>query len=206
MPRTKKRAIELSQLTQLPKEKASNNTRISHNEEEILKFMNKKDVNRLFTKIDKLEKKIIGIDLEIINSENIENTFNSESLNLVMYKSIYSKKKYNPTRIVVKIKKITFNDSSHKIFKVPIFFFKSSGESRRVSNNNSLKTKDVWFPTDKKPFQINFNEIYRISKLEDPILQFRIRPKNKDINIIKYGRFLTLENTMISKFLSEIFK
>lgn len=204
MPRTKKRPLGLSPLlTKLP-DNIINNKHITHNEEQILKYMNKKDVNRLFSKIDKLEKKIIGIDLEIINSKNVENTFNNS--NLALYKTIYSKKKYTPNRLVVKIKKITFNDSTHKIFRVPIFFFKSSGESRRVSDNNSLKTKNVWFPTNKKPFQINFKKIYRISKLEDPILQFGIRPVSKDSNILEYGRFLTLENAMISKFLSETFK
>ena len=76
------------------------------------------------------------------------------------------------------------------------FFFKSTGTSRGVD------TKDIWFPTNINPIDIGFEE-NRVTKLEDSILLTKILPERSNINIDLYGRFLTLENALISKYLYE---
>ena len=200
MPRSKKRPPRLNKIFVSNTKK--NNRYISVEEETTLKFMNKKNVERIFLKIDKMEKKIVGLDIEIINSKNVSDTFNS--LNKKLFEKLYSSTPYTPDRLVVKIKKITYSDLSTKSFRSPIYFFKSTGESRKMSNN--LKTKDIWFPTNKKPFEMDFTHVKRITKLEDSILSSKLKPTDKEIDITEYGRFLTLENAMISKFLSHILK
>ena len=200
MPRSKKRPPRLNSLFTASTKR--NNIYISSEEESLLKFMNKQNVSSLFSKIDKMDRKIIGLDIEMINSSNVLDTFNTP--NKAIFKVLYSNKRYEPDRLVVKVKKITYSDLSTKTIKSPIYFFKSTGESRRM--NNSKKTTDIWFPTNKKPFELDLRKVKRITKLEDPILNSKLRPLDKDINIREYGRFLTLENAMISRFLSQVLK
>jgi hypothetical protein len=200
MPGSKKRLPRLNSL--FTKNSKKNNIYISLVEENLLKFMNKQNITSLFLKIDKMDKKIIGLDIEMINSSNVLDTFNTP--NKALFKTLYSKKKYEPDRLVVRVKKITYSDLSTKTIRSPIYFFKSTGESRRM--NSRQKTTDIWFPTNIKPFELDFEKVKRITKLEDPILDTKIRPLDKDININEYGRFLTLENAMISRFLSQVFK
>jgi len=96
---------------------------------------------------------------------------------------------------MVIIKEISYKDGIIKQYKNPIYFFKSTGTSRAVD------TKNLWFPTGNIPFEIDIvnEKINRITKLEDKILLDHSFDSN--FNIEKYGRFLTLENALISKYL-----
>lgn len=182
----------------------TNNRNLKPHEEDMLKFMNRSNVYKVYSDIESLPKKIIGIDFEFITHKKVRDTISPSDLEL--FNIIYTKKSkiYSPTNLIVKIKKITFNNGTTKLFRNPIYFFKSTGKSRHVSDNRKLNTSNIWFPTNTYPFEMSFSGIHRITKLEDPIL--RSMEKNKDINIKKYGRFLNLEMSMISYFLTNLFK
>lgn len=207
--RIRNKALKLG----LPSLKKRNNTNtnilihpntLNSNEEHILKFMTKSDIYRLYKKVEALPKKIVGIDFEFITFKNVRDAISPSDIQLFNILYTEKGKKYSPTNIIIKIKKISFNDGTNKTYKTPIYFFKSTGKSRAVSNNKSQRTKNIWFPTNTYPFEMNFGGIDRITKLEDSIL--RSGKKNKDINIQKYGRFLNLEMSMISFFLTNLFK
>ena len=173
-----------------------NSQSLSYQQKDILRYMNRTDVNKLFKTLESLPK-IIRMNLEILNDDSLYNELNHISKRV--YNNVYTKKKkkYNLKRMIIKIKNIEYDNSEITTFKSPIYFFKSTGGSRGVD------TKDIWFPTNKNPIDLYSN---RITKLEDPILESGIIPNNKKINIDKYGRFITLENAVISKYLSSIFK
>ena len=183
----------------LPKK---NDSKLNKVESDYLKFMNMKDVKDLFFEIDKIDLQIIGLSFDFINSENVADTFDDSIKPLFLM--IYKDTPFIPERNIVKIKEIIFSDKLVKNLESPLYFFKSSGESRKL--NDKLKTKDIWFPTNKNPLEMDFTRVTRITKLEDPILASNIRPKDPSINIMKYGRFLTLENSLISKFLFDTLK
>ena len=104
---------------------------------------------------------------------------------------------FNPT--------ITMMDpiGDRKIIKVndgEVYFYKSSGKSRRQMAN----TKGIWFPClGNCMYPDNSLSEKRIRKLEDPYLNMTdsvitdLLKTNPDL--LKYRRFITKENAMISK-------
>lgn len=170
---------------------------ISKHEKYLLKFMNKQHIILLFDSIDNLK----HINFETITNKNIRNTLESNPLILSLYDIIYTNnsRDFNITYDVVKVNDIIFLDGTRQTFD-DLYFYKSKGVSRSDVLHPELSTKDYWFPTDKCPFQLDLNgNLDRISKLEDNILGDH---SNYNLyNITKYGRFLTEENALISKYL-----
>jgi hypothetical protein len=173
--------------------------RLNNKKADILKFMTKSNIIPLFDKIS--HPKITNIEMEIIDDDNLYNHLDNSTKTSYNIKFTKSKKKYELKRLVLKINSITFESKKKKIFDPPIFFFKSTGTSRNVD------TKDIWFPTAANPVHIDIlSGDNRITKLEDTILMSGIIPKDNSINIDEYGRFLTLENAIISKYLLKLMK
>lgn len=175
----------------------ADNIHISEGEKYLLKFMNKTHITKVFESIDDLK----SINFDIISSKNIRQTFEINPLMLSLYDIFYTEKTkaFNITYNVVKINKIIFQDGNIKTFD-HLYFYKSKGISRSDVQYPELSTKDYWFPTDKCPFQLDLNgNIDRISKLEDDILGDLCNYNS--CNITEYGRYLTEENALISKYL-----
>ena len=194
-----KRSGKTIQVLSLKKKpKSRNNGLLTHTHINKLKYMNRKQINTIISEISD-EELITDMDLEIITNDKVYNTLNASS------KFIYNQRKnrnetYNLERKIVAVKKIRYN-GIEKIFSPNIYFFKSTGTSRNVNTN------DIWFPTDKYPLSLGFKKNNdRVTKLENSILMSQIVPNDNNINIDLYGRFLTKENLLISKFLSENLK
>lgn len=165
---------------------------ITESEEYILKYMNNSCIINVYTHIGNIK----DIEFELINNKNIHHTFETNPVTSLLYNIIYNdnkNRKFEITYKVVKINKITLLDSNTKTFD-HLYFYQSKGISRNYN------TKDYWFPTDNSPFQLDLNgNLDRLSKLEDNILVSKYN--HNQYNISKYGRFLTEENSLISKYL-----
>ena len=174
-----------------------NQYQISNIENYILKYMNKNHITKVFDSIDNLK----SVNFDIISNKNIRKTFEINPLLLSLYDIFYNDntKDFNITYDVVKINKIIFLDGNTKAFD-HLYFYKSKGISRSDIQHPELSTKDCWFPTDKCPFQLDLSgNLDRLSKLEDDIVGDQCNYNSYEIN--KYGRYLTEENSLISKYL-----
>lgn len=205
MPRSKKRPnfVPLLMPSKNNSRNTSRNNMLTSNEKYYLKNMNKKDIIKLYIELDELDKTITGLTFDFITSDNALETFRKEDQRL--FSLIYKDNPFVPDREVIKITEIIYKDKTKKL-SYPIYFFKSTGKSRSLSTNGKLNTTDIWFPTNKYPFELDFKKVRRITKLEDLFLLSNKKPNDKTSNIMKYGRFITLENALISKFLFETLK
>lgn len=175
----------------------ASHSNISEGEKYLLKFTNKNHIITLFDSIENLK----NINFEIITNENIRKTFEINPLALPLYDIFYTNKSrdFNITYDIVKVNNIVLQDGTIKSLD-NLYFYKSKGISRSDLERPELSTKDYWFPTDKCPFQLDLNgDLDRISKLEDNILADLCN--SNSYNITKYGRYLTEENALISKYL-----
>ena len=184
--------------------------------QELLKYMNINNIEKIYSLIESKEK---DKELKInINTENVVKTdFKMETL-LGQIINIPSKEIENLDRNVIKINNVTIEEEG--VSKTPIFskyFYQSLGTSR------STNLKGIWLPCGDVPIKEALQGI-RYSKLEDDILgqlnlfletintktqeqyqttfskftgEFSTWQELMD-SILKYGRFISETNAMIS--------
>ena len=172
-----------------------NNTKyITSSQKSFLKLMDKKSIFQIYKQLeDPKQPQIKSLSVKLMKQEDVGNTLNNMSR---FFFNFYKNTPPELDRELVIIRNITYDNGEHKSFPKPIYFFKSTGTSRGVD------IKDIWFPTASVPFEISMKDgqISRITKLENKILLNR-KYNDKNIDIDLYGRFLTLENALISKYL-----
>lgn len=184
--------------------------------QELLKYMNIKNIEKIYSLIESKEK---DKELKInINTENVVKTdFKMETL-LGQIINIPSKEIENLDRNVIKINNVTIEEEG--VSKTPIFskyFYQSLGTSRATN------LEGIWLPCGDVPIKEALQGI-RYSKLEDEILgqlnlfletintktqeqyqstfskftgEFSTWQELMD-SILKYGRFISETNAMIS--------
>ena len=136
--------------------------------------------------------------LKYMNSSHVERIYgdltDTDNITTLSYQNIGM---YGDRHIIF-VTKYYNNGSEKNIVSGGQLFYKSSGTSRGTG------LKGVWLPCNGI-IQELFSEDTRLAKPEDKYL-FNLQRKSMDIyqNIIKYGRFITKENAMISKFLSQV--
>jgi len=168
-----------------------------NSEKYILKFMNQTHINIIYNDIGNLKK----LEYTIITNDNIRDTFSINPMYLSVYDYFYKDNNFNLQYDVIKINNIVLENGTKKNLD-NIYFYKSKGVSRRIDSVYNINTKDYWFQTDYLPFQLDIDgSLDRISKIEDNILS---SGDNEGYNVLKYGRFLTLESALISKYLHKI--
>ena len=135
----------------MPLKTLSNNTSIQYltsKEESFIKYMNHRDIMIMYEKIESESKlKIKSLTIKIMTDKDVSNSLDSSSK--FFFNIYYKDNPYKLDREIVIIKEIFYEDGTTTQYENPIYFFKSTGESRGVN------TKNIWFPTGRIPFEID---------------------------------------------------
>ena len=207
-PRKSKKSKKPLSIKQLSKEELL----VSKTKKNVLKKLNnmKRDeiMSVFFPKIS------IEYETPEIDEEFIKKNFENYSKGDIIYEeNIADLKK----RDITKINSITIEGKPKKEFKdLNLYFYKSTGSSRPGDNIEGIYFPLNYFPSDDKKIYL-FQKDYGIIRIKKPEDHYKIKYEllslsltekelkkieEESTELLKYGRFITEENALISKYLS----
>ena len=171
--------------------------------------MNFKEIQQLFNTIGNLteiEQEPYEFKPDFIK----KNIRDKDNISTEVYKDIV-------LRDITKINSITIEGKPKKEFKdLNLYFYKSTGSSRPGDNIEGIYFPLNYFPSDDKKIYL-FQKDYGIIRIKKPEDHYKIKYEllslsltekelkkieEESTELLKYGRFITEENALISKYLS----